>query len=376
MLFIIFLFSYAHADVFYPPSYEDSRTVFRALAQQQKGQRVSFQVPSSTDPDLYVDVYTSPSIKSQGLVILFCGIHGGESYFSCGALNWFFQNQLKLYEDRGLSFVLVHAMNPFGFKNFRRVTENNVDLNRNFIFSEAVRPENKNYEIIRPFLIDTKPIEEWTSEHLGFFSKLIYTHITKPAGFLLSATAVGQYSDDKGIFYGGKKTEPQVSFIYELLKGIKTSFDKVLFIDLHTGYGKKDYLHFFGTKQLPSEHIAFTDQVFSFHPIDYGGDKNFYQTSGDTLQFISQLFANKKVAVMTYEMGTLDSQKIIGSMKSLQTLRIENQLWNWGAKTEKDRKWSQDLSRRMFFPEDEKWQKTAEKQVKSDLLQAIENFSK
>ena len=32
-----------------------------------------------------------------------------------------------------LGVVLVHGLNPYGFAHFTRTTENNVDLNRNFI---------------------------------------------------------------------------------------------------------------------------------------------------------------------------------------------------------------------------------------------------
>jgi hypothetical protein len=43
-----------------------------------------------------------------------------------------------LYKTRAKlpTIVFVHALNPFGFKHHRRVNEDNVDLNRNFLTAE------------------------------------------------------------------------------------------------------------------------------------------------------------------------------------------------------------------------------------------------
>jgi len=46
------------------------------------------------------------------------------------------------------TIVFVHSLNPFGFKHNRRVNEDNVDLNRNFLTDEEwqlVRSLDPNY---------------------------------------------------------------------------------------------------------------------------------------------------------------------------------------------------------------------------------------
>jgi hypothetical protein len=46
------------------------------------------------------------------------------------------------------TIVFVHAMNPYGFANNRRVNEDNVDLNRNFLTEDdfvAARARDPNY---------------------------------------------------------------------------------------------------------------------------------------------------------------------------------------------------------------------------------------
>ena len=56
--------------------------------------------------------------------------------------------QVDLAGDN-LSIVLLHASNPYGFAWGRRVNEDNVDLNRNFVDFDAPLPENPGYNEIR-----------------------------------------------------------------------------------------------------------------------------------------------------------------------------------------------------------------------------------
>ena len=41
--------------------------------------------------------------------------------------------------------LLIHAINPYGFAWSRRVTEDNVDLNRNFVDHDKAYPKNDGY---------------------------------------------------------------------------------------------------------------------------------------------------------------------------------------------------------------------------------------
>jgi hypothetical protein len=53
-------------------------------------------------------------------------------------------------EDRALlpTIVFVHALNPYGFRTHRRVNEDNIDINRNFLTEEQfefVKARDPNY---------------------------------------------------------------------------------------------------------------------------------------------------------------------------------------------------------------------------------------
>ena len=60
---------------------------------------------------------------------------------------------------KDVGVVLVHGLNPYGFAHFTRTTENNVDLNRNFIDRDAgAAPANPHYETLHDDLM----IRDWT----------------------------------------------------------------------------------------------------------------------------------------------------------------------------------------------------------------------
>ena len=54
------------------------------------------------------------------------------------------------------AYILTHAHNPWGFANALRCTEENVDLNRNFIDFEKPLPSNPNYPLVHEAIARTR----------------------------------------------------------------------------------------------------------------------------------------------------------------------------------------------------------------------------
>ena len=63
----------------------------------------------------------------------------------------------------GTAVMLFHAHNPWGFAHKTRVTEENVDLNRNFVDFDKPRPANPGYEEVHRAITP----EEWSEESLA-----------------------------------------------------------------------------------------------------------------------------------------------------------------------------------------------------------------
>jgi hypothetical protein len=176
---------------------------------------------------------------------------------------------------------------------------------------------------------------------------------------LRKAILKGQYEFADGIFFGGKKFEPQVSLIQNEVLNVGEGSQKVLLIDLHTGYGQRGKLHLFGDRS-PYIDQSYMNEVFKGLSIDYGSEKDFYIISGGFTVFLAKLFHQKsKFAGVVFEFGTIDSHKTLGSLDSLY--RMVN----------KDR----DLFKEMFYPSDTGWRQGVLEQFENNLKMIVKNWS-
>lgn len=263
-------------------------------------------------------------------------------------------NFLNLRNDN-TGILIIHGINPYGFRHGRRVTEANVDLNRNFDISEELfKTENPGYKKLNAFL---NPPARYS--RLSFYAAAISFIMRFGMDSLRKAILRGQYQFPQGIFFGGQKFEPQVPLIRELISTIGEGYEKALLVDLHTGYGERGKLHLFGDRS-PFIDQNYMDEVFQGLPIDYGQEKDFYAVTGGFTVFLAKLFHGKsKFAGVVFEFGTIDSQKPLGSLDSLYRMVNENQK----ALSQKDK----ELYREMFYPSSTEWREAVLEQFKSVL---------
>ncbi len=144
-------------------TYADARAAFLSAASAASG-RTSTTVHPSTGPDgeeLAVDVVELGPSDAADVVMVVSATHGVEGY--CGSAlqrHWLEHHASERPADTRM--VMIHALNPFGFAWVRRVNEDNVDLNRNFIDWSAAPPENPGYGEIADLLVPS----EWNeAEH-------------------------------------------------------------------------------------------------------------------------------------------------------------------------------------------------------------------
>lgn len=337
-------------------SYQESKQSFIALARSLGGELRSHAVSSSSDPNLsFESLYLPPSsgIKKR-LLILTSGIHGIEGFTGSALQRYFLENNFFGLKDENLGILIIHGINPYGFKYKRRVTENNVDLNRNFdTDTHLFQTENPGYATVMRFLNPKVPYS-WPS----FLAHAVFNILKYGMDNLRKAILRGQYQFPDGIFFGGKGFEPQVTIIRNLVEEVGTSFEEVLLVDLHTGYGQRGKLHLFGdrSKFINLDHMK---KVFKDLPIDYGQEKDFYSVTGGFTVFMAKLFHEKaKFAGICFEFGTIDSHKTKGSLDSLYRMINEKQ--------------DKELFEEMFYPSSPEWRKTVveefEKNIKLVLL--------
>jgi len=121
---------------FFSKAYAEARQKFLSAAEQlDLIQHEAFIHPlkkDSSGEDLAVDVIRLGSMEARSVLLLSSGLHGVEGYLG-SALQTQYLKKWAAQKPDDIAVVLVHAINPHGFDKYRRVNEDNVDLNRNFL---------------------------------------------------------------------------------------------------------------------------------------------------------------------------------------------------------------------------------------------------
>ena len=87
---------------------------------------------------------------------MIAGTHGVEGHCGSGAqVAWLQQGGPARLPPR-TGALLIHAINPHGFAWGRRVNEDNIDLNRNFVDHSQPHPANADYEALREHIAKTE----------------------------------------------------------------------------------------------------------------------------------------------------------------------------------------------------------------------------
>jgi hypothetical protein len=253
--------------------------------------------------------------------------------------------------DRSRTGVLVvHALNPWGFRHLRRVSEHNVDLNRNFDVSEKLfETANEGYRKLSSFLNPDGAVGARLID-LSYL-EMLRLSLVHGRAMLQQAILGGQYEVPEGLYFGGRAFEPQKGALERLLLEIAEPYRAVFVMDLHTGYGERGKLHLFGTPGVGTPWAM--EAVFRGLPVDTAAsDETFYENSGDFVVFAGRRLGDKVFVGMTLEYGTLDSQTTLGAMRSLQNMRVENQGFHFGYDSERARRKAQTRFLEMYNPTD------------------------
>ncbi|MET0964159.1 MAG: DUF2817 domain-containing protein [Noviherbaspirillum sp.] len=237
-----------------PPSYLASRQIFLAQASAAGAHTGSFLhgVDAESDVPLITDVALLGAKDAQVMVVMSSGIHGVEGYAGAACQVHFMERYRSVYRRPQIAFLLVHAVNPWGFLHDRRVTEENVDLNRNFIeFGRAVAPVSR-YSIYHDRLVSNyKPLPYGLWNEVKLIAGAVTPKRWKAAQ---AAITTGQYTHPDGLFFGG--TGPCRSRVIweEILRTYVTDCKCAVLLDIHTGLGKR------GAAELVSYLPSFSEQ--------------------------------------------------------------------------------------------------------------------
>ena len=368
---------------YFKSSYEECRNQFRIQAgsifKAYEGVKVSWlNVEAQLDLDLTIDYCYIPAQKRLSrLLILTSGVHGVEGYVGSAVQQMFLQEIVPQINLEELGILIIHGINPYGFKYQRRVTENNVDLNRNCIpSSEGFESQNNGYAAINVWLNPKKPL--LITEICNFFFPFyaIQKKLKHSMRTMRQAILQGQYQYSKGICFGGKTLEPPIKMLTPLIQEIAKGYETVFSIDLHTGYGTNGTLHLFPEPLKDAGKRQRIERIFDGFHLDWGDSDNFYTVTGDFLSYQAQILWPKQYLSMAFEFGTMDTQTTLGAIKALHNVMIENQGFHYGYASQKDETMTKNRFLEGYLPSSESWRSKAIQDARIVLQKAVENFQK
>lgn len=216
--------------------YSDARARFLAAAGTAGANVTSLQHPlrGPETEKLFTDVAWWGPADAERVLVTVSGTHGVEGF--CGALcqtAWLAEG-MTAEMPRGTALAAIHAINPHGFAWIRRVTEDNVDLNRNFVDHTQPYPVNAGYDELK----DAIAPAEWTDAARAAADARLAAYGAKHGAMALqTAVTGGQYTDPHGIFFGGNAPTWSNRTLLAIFRRFLGRAKHVAAIDFHTGLG-------------------------------------------------------------------------------------------------------------------------------------------
>lgn len=336
----------------------------------------NFYVHGKADNDLTINWCYIPAQKTRDkLLIINSGLHGIEGYTGSAVQIMFIEKILNQYIPDNMGVLLLHGLNPYGFKYNRKTTEHNVDLNRNCItHDQNFDIRNQGFANLTGFLMPADPVNINNLRNRFFHMTAIYRIIQKSMPVLRQAALQGQYDFEKGFYYGGKDYEPQIKTLEPFLVNLINDYSMVLNVDLHTGYGERGTMHLFIDKPEDEAVLKGVETIFEGIKIDWGSDEDFYSIGGEYISWINSLVPGVLCIPMCFEYGTLNSQEIFGSLKSIQIMILENQGAHYGYKNEKSEKKVKYMFKEMYYPSSPVWRTKIMADSYEMLSRMVKNF--
>ena len=302
------------ADSF-APDYATARARFVEAATAASGrlERLTHPEPGPDGDAVSCDVAWFGPPEAEAVLVTLSGTHGVEGFAGSGAqVDWLRRSGGAARLPPGVGVLMIHGVNPHGFAWERRVTHENVDLNRNWVDFDAPLPENPGYD--RLAMVITPDV--WTDftrpDAEAAFKAYAAEHGQAALGVALSG---GQYRHPDGVYFGGdgptwSRRAQTAIFEHYLAHAVRIGL-----IDVHTGLGPRGI----GEQIVTAPR---TTDAFRRARAWYGaaltstldGSSASSPLVGDGLSAAPDLLRHAEVTAMALEFGTLPGEQVIWSL--------------------------------------------------------------
>jgi len=299
---------------------------------------------------LFCDAVWVGPADAERVLVTVSATHGVEGFCGSGCQTAWFATGAFRELPPGVAQLHLHAVNPHGFAWLRRVNEDNVDLNRNFVTHIGPYPENPGYEKLAAALAPA----EWTKA-AQTASRTVMDDYAKRFGPAAFQTAVsgGQYTHPEGIFFGGHAPTWSHRVISGLFRDLLSRAKHVAIVDFHTGLGPRGYGEIIFA--LPDKHPGFA-RALDWYGADLTSTEMGTSTSaplvGTNGDGFVRFLPNAQLTAVALEYGTLPLDDV------LDAVRADNWLHLYGDLASDDSRRIKTQMRDAFAPNDPAWRQS------------------
>ncbi|MFK7733784.1 MAG: M14 family metallopeptidase [Pseudomonadales bacterium] len=331
-------------------SYQSSREKFLTAAEQAGAEVHSVAHPEKGPggESLFMDFASLGNSDARNALVLVAGTHGIEGFCGAGIQINILRNKPVLESLKDTRLILVHGHNPHGFAWLRRVNEDNIDLNRNYVDFSEPQEMNEPYAGVKDLILpevfgeaSEQALAEWTEKNgVDEFQRIVMS---------------GQRVDPQGLFYGGTAPAWSHRTMQETLPKLVENQNTVGVVDIHTGlgpYGHGDLIHAYAKDSEQYDQLKkwYGEEMIAINAGEYG-DVVAAVPRGPIVSSLDLLLPDKKSYGYVIEYGTVEFERVLKALRADNWLHVHGDL-----QSEQGHEIKEEM-RASFYCESDEWRK-------------------
>lgn len=313
-------------------TYQELRQRFLETAQKNQATLVHYPHPlkGMQGEELFTDVAILARPGTKKWLVSVSGTHGVEGFYGSMCQTGYLEHLARTGRDETVGILMVHLINPWGTSWQRRVNEDNIDLNRNYLDHARPAPENALYDTIHHlFTKECATGEARARSDAAWKAKALELGATE----LESKLGAGQYKYPDGLSFGGFKPAWSNLTLRSIMKEYLADCTDAISFDLHTGAGPYGHPMLMGIAERDYPGLADAADIYGawLYKIltrpDQTTDTGISAAAtGYTSQAMVDLMATKRFTQLVIECGTYDREASHAAVLNDHFLHLQGEL--------------------------------------------------
>lgn len=311
---------YGFAD---QPGFDRLRTQFLHAAEAAGAKLASFPHPlkGPAGEALATDVAWLGAPDARRVLVAISGTHGVEGYYGSACQTEWLHELADRDLPEGVAVVMVHLINPWGTAWVRRVNEDNVDLNRNYLDFSAPLPVNPRYEAI----YNIYSFRDFDGPQRQQADQLLAAQVQSIGWAEYKAiVGAGQYVHPDGLSYGGQQATWSNRTLLSIVERFLRPAQVAIAFDLHTGAGAFGHPMLMAIAQASYPALADAEALYGpwLYTLLTGADAAISETgvvaraTGYTSQALLDALPGTQLMQLVIECGTYPAARMHGALRN------------------------------------------------------------